>query len=173
MSKNIQKQLLDIELERKLKEVDKKWEGKNLPNSGEHLNEKALVGLEYNLKKQQVDEGEAEIVLKKDAKDDTQITQTASLVRQPFLKDLGKKNIKLRRLESLFIKKESARFDEIARAIGLNATLSAYKPTQRKIIINLQKKFNMSVKRVWKKKLSSPRGIPGITFDGLVLIDTN
>jgi len=165
-AKKIKRNIIEIEKQEELAEFDKKWQNSGLVESGEFKRLRALIVMKYEARKdlvgnEQLHPAEVPVIQQKD-------TQNEVSERKPFLKDLGKKNLKLRRLQDLFIKKNKASYGEIAKTIGLNTTLKAYQTWQKSTIVNLQKQFNLKAKRPWKMRLVSTKGMP----EGLELIHT-
>lgn len=169
--KRIAKRLLEIEEEQEVQKAQQALTEQGFPPGTSGAREVGLVKVKYALKKEAIDEG-----IKLPASEvNYKATQDRDLEnkRLPFLPNSGKKNIRLRKLQNLFIKRNEAAFDVIAKEIGLNKNIRSYSPSQRKIIINLQKNFNKYSKKAWDMTLSSTYGVDGITFDGLRIISTS
>lgn len=169
--KLIVKRLLEIEEEQEVQKVEQDLTERGFPPGSSGGREIGLVRVKYALKREAIDTG----IELPTTETDYQTNKDENLKdqRKPFLPNSGKKNKRLRKLQNLFIKRDEAAYDVIAKEIGLNKTLGSYSPSQRKIIINLQKNFNKYSKKEWNMILSSTHGIEGITFDGLRLISTS
>lgn len=91
--------------------------------------------------------------------------------RAPFLKDLGKKNKRARKLLDIFVEHDIAQMDYIAKMIGLINGVKEYSPSHRVKIQRLQKRLSPDIKQHWRKRLKYKKGIPGLSVDSLELID--
>lgn len=161
--------LLKIEEEQEVAKMQQKLQERGFfpGTSGER--EVGLIRVKYALKRQAIENG---IDLPIEDGNNHKAINPQITKRSPFLKDLGKKNRPLRRLEALFINKDKAPFNEIAKKVGFNKTLKEYRLSQRQKLINLQKLFNKYSKKAWGVRLETTHGVQGIIFDGLVLVST-
>lgn len=162
--KDLKKRQLDIEMEQEVQEAEEKLLEAGLQSSGKR--EVGLVVAKYKNLKDQIDAGgvfEVFPQVNTDGISNIPDIKTSLLgSRQPFLPERNKKYKKLRGLQNLFIRLEAAPFPLIAKEIGLNKTLGEYRPSQRSTICNLQKRFNLKIKKSWDMMLSSKDNVSGL-----------
>lgn len=162
--KDLKKEKLEIEKQRKIKELEQKYSENGLISSGEFINVRANLERQYDIEKELVDE---EVTLPEERASSKLITR-----KPPLFKNISRYK-ELINLEKLFHGEEKATYATIAMKIGFIKKISTYKKDKKRIkshILLIKRTFNKYSKNSWGQVLQASRD--GI-FDGLYLTSVN
>lgn len=140
-AREIKKRLLDLEHDKKVERLREHYAQNNLLGSGIETGEVARVEIEYRLKKELIDEENA---------------QPINRGTIPLFKNNSRYK-ELYRLEKLFAEIDFATYSKIAISIGIIKLMSKYISKNKNHILLIKKTFNKKSKPKWGYKLKAIR----------------